>query len=291
MLNFHVRLFSSNFLVVVMAVQIMSSLMSLNFSNITNLRNFTYQHVLARLYNAFYFFVIVEFICFLTFVYPFLSLAFPKGYCPRCGRFPSYGVQASWNRWTTVTLFSFFGVPVHIILSFTLEIFITGTKLSEDSRKYGIENTCTSGSTLSKAALSFARARSQMEKEHGNLLKALGSKVLIWCYCDTPKLKCAFSEYVWIRNIMPAGFSPNCWKLCSWICSTTFCVIIAKSKLINVIENFSFLWNSYWGSCKQIHFIMAMVALLHCSHYVTFCYPNLSYDEYICSWCCHFLSK
>ncbi|CAA6666912.1 unnamed protein product [Spirodela intermedia] len=28
-----------------------------------------------------------------------------------------------------------------------------GTKLSEDSRKYGVENTCTSGSTLSKAAL------------------------------------------------------------------------------------------------------------------------------------------
>ncbi|XP_047332079.1 SH3 domain-containing protein 2-like [Impatiens glandulifera] len=52
-----------------------------------------------------------------------------------------------------------------------------GTKLSEDSRKYGAENTCTSGSTLSRAALSFSRARAQMEKEKGNLLKALGTQV------------------------------------------------------------------------------------------------------------------
>ncbi|KAK2998362.1 hypothetical protein RJ639_023659, partial [Escallonia herrerae] len=34
-----------------------------------------------------------------------------------------------------------------------------GTKLSEDSRKYGTENTCTSGSTLTKASLSFGRAQ------------------------------------------------------------------------------------------------------------------------------------
>ncbi|KAG4979478.1 hypothetical protein AAZX31_12G036400 [Glycine max] len=52
-----------------------------------------------------------------------------------------------------------------------------GTKLSEDSRKYGAENTCTSGNTLSRAALSFARAHAQMEKERGNLLKALGTQV------------------------------------------------------------------------------------------------------------------
>ncbi|XP_022725594.1 SH3 domain-containing protein 2-like [Durio zibethinus] len=52
-----------------------------------------------------------------------------------------------------------------------------GTKLSEDSRKYGTENTCTSGNTLSKAALGYGRARAQMEKEHGNLLKALGTQV------------------------------------------------------------------------------------------------------------------
>ncbi|KAI4300065.1 hypothetical protein L6164_033482 [Bauhinia variegata] len=52
-----------------------------------------------------------------------------------------------------------------------------GTKLSEDSRKYGSENTCTSGSTLSRAALNYSRARAQMEKERGNLLKALGTQV------------------------------------------------------------------------------------------------------------------
>lgn len=53
-----------------------------------------------------------------------------------------------------------------------------GNKLSEDSRKYGGENTCTSGNTLSKGALSYARARAQMENERGNLLKALGTQVL-----------------------------------------------------------------------------------------------------------------
>lgn len=52
-----------------------------------------------------------------------------------------------------------------------------GTKLSEDSRKYGSENTCTSGSTLTKAALSYGRAWAQIEKERGNLLKALGTQV------------------------------------------------------------------------------------------------------------------
>ncbi|RZS06693.1 hypothetical protein BHM03_00037400, partial [Ensete ventricosum] len=53
-----------------------------------------------------------------------------------------------------------------------------GNKLSDDSRKYGVENTCTSGNTLSKAALCYARARAQMENERGNLLKALGTQVL-----------------------------------------------------------------------------------------------------------------
>nr|XP_043606592.1 SH3 domain-containing protein 2-like [Erigeron canadensis] len=52
-----------------------------------------------------------------------------------------------------------------------------GTKLSEDSRKYGIENTCTSGNTLSRAAVNFSRARVQMEKERGNLLKSFGTQV------------------------------------------------------------------------------------------------------------------
>jgi hypothetical protein len=56
---------------------------------------------------------------------------------------------------------------------------LIGNKLCEDGKKYGTENTCTSGSTLSKAALSFAKARSMMEKERGNLLKALGTQVLL----------------------------------------------------------------------------------------------------------------
>ncbi|XP_051192528.1 SH3 domain-containing protein 2 isoform X2 [Lolium perenne] len=53
----------------------------------------------------------------------------------------------------------------------------TGNKLCEDGKKYGVENTCTSGSTLSRAALSFAKARSLIEKERGNLLKAFGTQV------------------------------------------------------------------------------------------------------------------
>ncbi|CAM8974268.1 unnamed protein product [Rhodiola kirilowii] len=52
-----------------------------------------------------------------------------------------------------------------------------GTKLSEDSKKYGVENTCTSGSTLAKAALNYGRARGEMEKECNILLKALGTQV------------------------------------------------------------------------------------------------------------------
>lgn len=59
----------------------------------------------------------------------------------------------------------------------TWSTYFTGTKLSEDCRKYGVENTCTSGNTLSKAALSYGRARAQIEKERGNLLKALGTQV------------------------------------------------------------------------------------------------------------------
>nr|CAD1821420.1 unnamed protein product [Ananas comosus var. bracteatus] len=52
-----------------------------------------------------------------------------------------------------------------------------GTKLSEDSKKYGAEDSCTNVSTLSKAALTFGRARAQMEKERGDLLKALSTQV------------------------------------------------------------------------------------------------------------------
>ncbi|KAL0412447.1 UNVERIFIED_CONTAM: SH3 domain-containing protein 2 [Sesamum radiatum] len=67
------------------------------------------------------------------------------------------------------------GVEGYIVIgSKQIEI---GTKMSEDSRKYGVQNTCTSGNTLSKAASNFASARAQMEKERGNLLKALGTQV------------------------------------------------------------------------------------------------------------------
>lgn len=65
-----------------------------------------------------------------------------------------------------------------LVLSLSMhKTFSTGTKLSEDSRKYGAEKTCTSGNTLSRAALSFGRARAQIEKECGILLKALGTQV------------------------------------------------------------------------------------------------------------------
>lgn len=56
-------------------------------------------------------------------------------------------------------------------------IAIIGTKLCEDSRRYGSGNTCTSGNTLTRASLSFANARDQMEKARGTLLKTLGTQV------------------------------------------------------------------------------------------------------------------
>jgi hypothetical protein len=76
-----------------------------------------------------------------------------------------------------------------------------GNKLCEDGKKYGTENTCTSGSTLSKAALSFAKARSMMEKERSNLLKALGTQVsTIVCF-----YKCKY-EYGYV----------GLWKMSNW---------------------------------------------------------------------------
>ncbi|KAI3764665.1 hypothetical protein L2E82_14676 [Cichorium intybus] len=51
-----------------------------------------------------------------------------------------------------------------------------GIKLSEDSRKYGAENTCTSGSALSKAAMSYSSALIDIERERENLLKSLGTQ-------------------------------------------------------------------------------------------------------------------
>ncbi|XP_071688804.1 SH3 domain-containing protein 2-like [Rutidosis leptorrhynchoides] len=48
-----------------------------------------------------------------------------------------------------------------------------GIKLSDDSRKYGVENSC----TLSKAALKFSYALAELEKELGVLLKSFGTQV------------------------------------------------------------------------------------------------------------------
>nr|XP_010906308.1 SH3 domain-containing protein 2 isoform X1 [Elaeis guineensis] len=75
--------------------------------------------------------------------------------------------------------FANFIVSFHLknLSSANLKIYFTGTKLSEDSKRYGVENSCTIGSTLSKAALGFGRARAQIEQERGNLLKALGTQV------------------------------------------------------------------------------------------------------------------
>eukprot|EP00252_Welwitschia_mirabilis_P012018 TRINITY_DN2673_c0_g1_i1.p1 TRINITY_DN2673_c0_g1~~TRINITY_DN2673_c0_g1_i1.p1 ORF type:complete len:375 (+),score=107.95 TRINITY_DN2673_c0_g1_i1:309-1433(+) len=53
----------------------------------------------------------------------------------------------------------------------------TVTRLSEDCRKYGNENPCTTGSTLAKAALNYATARLRMEKERENLHRALGTQI------------------------------------------------------------------------------------------------------------------
>lgn len=52
-----------------------------------------------------------------------------------------------------------------------------GTKLSEDCRKYGTENPCTSGDTLAKAALNYGTARVRVEKERENLHRALGTQI------------------------------------------------------------------------------------------------------------------
>lgn len=71
--------------------------------------------------------------------------------------------------------------------------YLTGTKLSEDSRKYGSENTCTSGNTLTKAALSYGRARVQIEKERGDLLKALG--IQVWLTYSL------FTDYAYISRL------------------------------------------------------------------------------------------
>lgn len=51
--------------------------------------------------------------------------------------------------------------------------------MAEDSRKYGAENTCTSSNSLTKAAFSFSRARTQMAKEQEYLLRVYSTQVLL----------------------------------------------------------------------------------------------------------------
>uniref|UniRef100_A0A0D6R6B1 SH3 domain-containing protein n=1 Tax=Araucaria cunninghamii TaxID=56994 RepID=A0A0D6R6B1_ARACU len=52
-----------------------------------------------------------------------------------------------------------------------------GTKFSEDCRKYGVENPCTSGDTLAKAALKYGAARGRVERERDSLHRALGTQI------------------------------------------------------------------------------------------------------------------
>ncbi|PKA50247.1 hypothetical protein AXF42_Ash017841 [Apostasia shenzhenica] len=52
-----------------------------------------------------------------------------------------------------------------------------GNKLAEDSRKYGAENTCTTGDALAKATFSFSKARSQVVKEQEHLLRVYSTQV------------------------------------------------------------------------------------------------------------------
>lgn len=87
--------------------------------------------------------------------------------------------QVEIGEFLKMCLLSILGIQIQfqVILKICKYKMWTGTKLSEDSRKYGAEKTCTSGNTLSRAALSFGRARAQMEKECGILLKALGTQV------------------------------------------------------------------------------------------------------------------
>lgn len=80
-----------------------------------------------------------------------------------------------------------------LIVSVRPILILSGKKLSEDSRKYGVENTCTTGDTLAKAASSFSRARALMEKERANLLKAFSTQVVFSAF-DTSCLGCAFQE-------------------------------------------------------------------------------------------------
>ena len=70
---------------------------------------------------------------------------------------------------------------LHKYILISLQSTFVGNKLADDSQKYGTENTCTSGNTLSKAATYYGKARSLIEKERGNMLKAFGTQVCFPC--------------------------------------------------------------------------------------------------------------
>lgn len=167
-----------------------------NSISIRNLKSFTYQHVLERFVLSTPSPSLITFFFKIKFYYKNISFVFFH----KLQRFiihlfsiikgilfvvqkdilslvPNNLKQVSWWSFDTIFLYQDLTLGDLIWLSCLIYLVQIGTKLSEDSRKYGSENTCTSGSTLSRAALNHGRARAQMEKERGNLLKALGTQV------------------------------------------------------------------------------------------------------------------
>ena len=102
--------------------------------------------------------------------------------------------------------FPFFTLSIHMCVCVFLSI---GTKLSEDSRKYGAENACTSGSSLSKATMSYCGARMDIEREHEILLKALGTQISSLMYY----IKKSFFLFVYITGKMKSLW---CWRKRFW---------------------------------------------------------------------------
>ncbi|XP_076955526.1 SH3 domain-containing protein 2-like [Bidens hawaiensis] len=82
--------------------------------------------------------------------------------------------SSSGKNHTGICIINVFDIQFYLHATSEVEI---GTKLSKDSRKYGVENTCTSGNALSKAAMSYSSARMDIEREREHLLKALGTQV------------------------------------------------------------------------------------------------------------------
>lgn len=163
-----------------------------NLESITDEAGFCHHQKLEELYISTHAAKVSYCLCLFT-SYIFLSLfsscfkkiisAFSKRHCSLCRRLYCCQFQTSWNRLANAILFycSIIWVTNDLCTILKCVVFIkkihVGKTLSENSHKYGKENTCTSGDTLSRAALSFGKARSQMEKERLNLMKALGIHV------------------------------------------------------------------------------------------------------------------